>query len=45
VPRAYEYQIGTKRVTFDAIKACYPPTIKGELFSLLCGQPRACQLL
>ena len=41
VPEANEYQIGSKRFTFDAIKACYPPTIKGELFSLLCYQPEA----
>ena len=41
VPEAHEYQIGSKRFTFTAIKACYPPTIKGELFSLLCYQPRA----
>ena len=27
--------------SFAAIKACYPFTIKGELFSLLCYQPRA----
>ena len=27
--------------SFAAIKACYPFTIKGELFSLLCYQPEA----
>ena len=27
--------------SFAAIKACYPFTIKGELFSLLCFQPEA----
>ena len=26
--------------SFATIKACYPFTIKGELFSLLCYQPR-----
>jgi len=28
-------------ISFKAIKACYPFTIKGWLFSLLCYQPRA----
>ena len=28
-------------ISFKAIKACYPFTIKGGLFSLLCCQPRA----
>ena len=28
-------------ISFKAIKACYPFTIKGELFSLLCYQPEA----
>ena len=27
--------------SFATIKACYPFTIKGELFSLLCYQPEA----
>ena len=28
-------------ISFKAIKACYPFTIKGGLFSLLCYQPEA----
>ena len=28
-------------ISFKAIKACYPFTIKGEIFSLLCYQPEA----
>ena len=28
-------------ISFKAVKACYPFTIKGGLFSLLCDQPEA----
>ena len=28
-------------ISFKAVKACYPFTIKGGLFSLLCYQPEA----
>ncbi len=28
-------------ISFATVKACYPLTIKGELFSLLCFQPKA----
>ncbi len=31
----------SQAITFESIKACYPFTIKCELFSLLCYQPEA----
>ena len=33
--------VRSQAITFDTIKACYPFTIKCELFSLLCYQPQA----
>lgn len=33
--------VRSQAITFDAIKACYPLTIKCEPFSLLCCQPEA----
>ena len=35
------HNLKNQAISFAAIKACYPFTIKGELFSLLCYQPEA----
>ena len=39
--RASRIPVRSQAITFDTIKACYPFTIKCELFSLLCYQPQA----
>eukprot|EP00347_Sterkiella_histriomuscorum_P000560 403375378 len=38
---AMRIPVRSQAITFDAIKACYPFTIKCESFSLLCCQPEA----
>lgn len=38
---ALRIPVRSQAITFDAIKACYPFTIKCEPFSLLCCQPEA----
>ena len=41
MPSSYLVLDKNQAISFKAIKACYPLTIKGELFSLLCYQPGA----
>ena len=41
VPEALRINTGEQTISFDIVKACYPFTIEGEAFSLLCYQPEA----
>jgi hypothetical protein len=41
MPASYLAPDKDQAISFKAIKACYPLTIKGGLFSLLCYQPEA----